>query len=285
MIKKISFGKTGHQSSRAIFGSVSLSRVNQFEADRALDLLWEYGINHIDTAPRYGEAEQRLGPWMKKYRNHFFLATKTNERTYKDAKKQFQQSLDRLQVDNVDLLQFHNLTDVVEREIIMGSGGTLEFLAEAKEKGLTKFIGITGHGLQAPRFHLQTLKRYPFDSVLLPCNYLLMQDQTYVNDFEALLSYCREHQIAVQTIKAIARGYWGDKEWTHSTWYEPLTDEGAIACCIHWVLSIPDIFLNTVGDLRELPKVLKAADEFEQRPPEADMLRTVEQMRMQMLFT
>ena len=111
-----------------------------------------------------------------------------------------------------------------------------------------------------------------------------MQDQTYVNDFEALLSYCREHQIAVQTIKAIARGYWGDKEWTHSTWYEPLTDEGAIACCIHWVLSIPDIFLNTVGDLRELPKVLKAADEFEQRPPEADMLRTVEQMRMQMLF-
>jgi len=284
MIKKISFGKTGHQSSRTIFGSVSLGGVTQSEADRALDLLWEYGINHIDTAPKYGEAELRLGPWMKKYRDQFFLATKTNERTYQDAKEQFQRSLDRLQVDSVDLLQFHNLTDVVEREIIMGPGGALEFLLEAKEKGLTKFIGITGHGLHTPRFHLQTLERYAFDTVLLPCNYLLMQDPTYAADFEKLLSYCREHQIAVQTIKAIARGYWGDKKWSHSTWYEPLTDEGAIAHCVHWVLSIPDIFLNTVGDLQELPKVLKAAAGFEQRPSEDDMRQTVEQMGMQMLF-
>ena len=284
MIKKISFGKTGHQSSRTIFGSVSLGGVTQSEADRALDLLWEYGINHIDTAPKYGEAELRLGPWMKKYRDQFFLATKTNERTYQDAKEQFQRSLDRLQVDSVDLLQFHNLTDVVEREIIMGPGGALEFLLEAKEKGLTKFIGITGHGLHTPRFHLQTLERYAFDTVLLPCNYLLMQDPTYAADFEKLLSHCREHQIAVQTIKAIARGYWGDKKWSHSTWYEPLTDEGAIAHCVHWVLSIPDIFLNTVGDLQELPKVLKAAAGFEQRPSEDDMRQTVEQMGMQMLF-
>ena len=111
-----------------------------------------------------------------------------------------------------------------------------------------------------------------------------MQDQGYAADFEKLLSYCREHQIAVQTIKAIARGYWGDKHWSRATWYEPLSDEGAIARCVHWVLSIPDIFLNTVGDLQELPKVLKAADEFEQRPPEEDMRRTVEQMQMQMLF-
>ena len=183
MIKKFSFGKTGHQSSRAIFGSVSLGRASQPEADRVLDLLWHYGVNHIDTAPKYGEAELRLGPWMKKYREQFFLATKTNERTYQDAKAQFQRSLDRLQVNNVDLLQFHNLTDVVDREIIMGPGGALEFLIEAKEKGLTKFIGITGHGLHTPSFHLQTLQRYPFDSVLLPCNYLLMQDQSYAADF------------------------------------------------------------------------------------------------------
>lgn len=284
MIKKIPFGKTGHQSSRTIFGSVSLGTVSQSEADRALDLLWEYGVNHIDTAPKYGEAELRLGPWMKKYRDQFFLATKTNERTYQDVKEQFQRSLDRLQVDSVDLLQFHNLTDVVEREIIMGPGGALEFLIEAKEKGMTKFIGITGHGLHAPKFHLQTLKRYTFDTVLLPCNYLLMQDQSYSADFEKLLSYCREHLIAVQTIKAIARGYWGDKNWSHSTWYEPLTDEGAIAYCVHWVMSIPDVFLNTVGDLQELPKVLKAANRFEQRPSEEDMRQTVKRMRMQMLF-
>jgi len=284
MIKKISFGKTGHQSSRTIFGSVSLGKVSQAEADRALDLLRQYGVNHIDTAPKYGDAELRLGPWMKKYRDQFFLATKTNERTYQDAKAQFQQSLDRLQVDSVDLLQFHNLTDVVEREIIMGPGGALEFLIEAKEKGLTKFIGITGHGLHTPKFHLQTLQRYPFDSVLLPCNYLLMQDPTYAADFEQLLAYCREHQIAVQTIKAIARGYWGSKTWSHSTWYEPLTDEAAIAQCVHWVLGIPDIFLNTVGDLQELPKVLKAAAAFEQRPSEEVMRQTVERMQMQLLF-
>jgi len=284
MIKKISFGKTGHQSSRTIFGSVSLGQVSQSEADRALDVLWEYGVNHIDTAPKYGEAELRLGPWMKKYRDQFFLATKTNERTYQDAKEQFQRSLDRLQVDSVDLLQFHNLTDVVEREIIMGPGGALEFLIEAKEKGMTKFIGITGHGLHTPKFHLQTLKRYGFDTVLLPCNYLLMQDQNYAADFEQLLSYCNEHQIAVQTIKAIARGYWGDKQWSHNTWYEPLTDEAAIVHCVHWVLGIPDIFLNTVGDLQELPKFLKAATEFEKRPSAEDMRQTVEQMQMQMLF-
>ncbi len=284
MIKKISFGKTGHQSSRTIFGSVSLGRASQSEADRVLDLLWQYGVNHIDTAPIYGEAELRLGPWMKKYRDQFFLATKTDERTYQDAKAQFQRSLERLQVDSVDLLQFHNLTDAVNREIIMGPGGALEFLIEAKEKGLAKFIGITGHGLHTPKFHLQTLQRYPFDSVLLPCNYLLMQDQTYAGDFENLLTYCREHQIAVQTIKAIARGYWGSKKRSRRTWYEPLTDEGAIADCVHWVLSIPNIFLNTVGDLQELPKVLKAAAGFAQRPSEEVMRQTVERMQMQLLF-
>jgi aryl-alcohol dehydrogenase-like predicted oxidoreductase len=284
MIEKIPFGKTGHLSSRTIFGSVSLGGVSQSEADRTLDLLWEYGVNHIDTAPKYGEAELRLGPWMKKYRDQFFLATKTNERTYRDAKDQFQRSLDRLQVDRVDLLQFHNLTDVVEREIIMGPGGALEFLVEAKEKGLTRFIGITGHGLDTPRFHRQTLERFAFDSVLLPCNYLLMQEPNYASEFEQLISYCHERHIAVQTIKAIARGYWGDKKWSRSTWYEPLFDEAAIAKCVHWVFGIPGIFLNTVGDLQELPKLLKAADGFEKRPAEEEMNAIVEKMNMQTLF-
>lgn len=284
MIDKIPFGKTGHQSSRAIFGSVSLGGISQSEADPVLELLWQYGINHIDTAPKYGEAELRLGPWMKKYRNNFFLATKTNERTYQDAKDQFQRSLDRLQVDHVDLLQFHNLTDVVEREIIMGPGGALEFLVEAKEKGLTRFVGITGHGLDAPRFHRQTLERFDFDSVLLPCNYLLMQDPNYAGEFQRLISYCQEHQIAVQTIKSIARGYWGNKEWSRSTWYEPLSNDEAITKCVYWVLGIPGIFLNTVGDVQELPKVLKAADSFEKRPADEEMKAVVEEMKMQTLF-
>jgi aryl-alcohol dehydrogenase-like predicted oxidoreductase len=164
MIDKISFGKTGHQSSRTIFGAVSLWEASQSEADRALDLLWEFGVNHIDTAPSYGDSEQRLGPWMKKYRDQFFLATKTSEQTYQDSKDQFYRSLDRLQVDSVDLLQFHNLTDAITRETIFKPGGALEFLIEAKEQGLTRNIGITGHGLDTPRFHMQTLKRFAFDS-------------------------------------------------------------------------------------------------------------------------
>jgi len=284
MIEKMPFGKTGHHSSRAIFGSVSLGGASQSEADRALDLLWEFGVNHIDTAPKYGEAERRLGPWMKNYRDQFFLATKANERTYQDAKDQFQRSLERLQVDSVDLLQFHNLTDVVEREIILGPGGAIEFLIEAKEKGLTKYIGITGHGLDAPKFHRQTLERFAFDTVLLPCNYLLMREPSYANEFQKLLSYCQKRQIAVQTIKSIARGYWGNKKWNRSTWYEPLTNEDAITKSVHWVLGIPGIFLNTVGDLQELPKVLKAADIYEERPPDEEMNRLVEEMKMQTLF-
>jgi aryl-alcohol dehydrogenase-like predicted oxidoreductase len=285
MIEKIPFGKTGHNSSRAIFGSAGLGTANQFEADRALDTLLEFGINHIDTAPRYGDAELRVGAWMKRYRNEFFLATKTSERTYQSAKEQFHRSLDRLQVDHVDLLQLHNLTDVVEREIIMRPGGALDFLVEAKENGLTRFIGVTGHGLQAPKFHHQTLERHAFDSVLLPCNYLLMQDRNYADEFKKLTSYCHERQIAVQTIKAIAKGYWGNTTRNRSTWYEPLTDKDAIAKCVHWVLGFPHIFLNTVGDLTELPKVLRAAACFEKCPSTAEMDGIVKMLCMDTLFS
>lgn len=284
MIDKIPFGKTGHNSSRTIFGSVSLSEVSQQEADRILDLLFEFGVNHIDTAPTYGEAELRLGPWMKRYRDQFFLATKTDEQTYLDAKEQFYRSLDRLQVESVDLIQFHNLIDVVDRETIFGPSGALEFMIEAKTQGLTRYIGITGHGLDTPRFHLQTLERFEFDSVLLPCNYLLMQNPNYAAGFQKLLSYCHRHQIAVQTIKAIARGYWGNNKRSHRTWYEPLTDAEAIAANVHWVLDIPGIFLNTVGELQELPKVLKAASNYKQRPSEKHMSLVVEKMKMQTLF-
>lgn len=284
MIAKIPFGKTGHQSSRTIFGAVSLGAASQYEADQTLDLLWKYGVNHIDTAPSYGEAESRLGPWMKKYRDQFFLATKIDKETFKESKDQFYRSLDSLQVDSVDLIQFHNLTDAISRETIFEPGGSLEFVVDAKEKGLTKNIGITGHGMDTPRFHLQTLKRFAFDSVLLPCNYLLSQEPAYAKEFQKLLSYCRDNMIAVQTIKAIARGYWGDHKKSHYTWYEPLTDEKAIEKNVQWVLGIPDVFLNTVGDLQELPKVLKAASRFKHRPSNECMDNVAKDMKMQTLF-
>ena len=211
MIETQPFGRTDHMSTRAIFGSACLRRASQDEADRVLELLLRYGINHLDTAPRYGDAELRLGPWMKHYRKQFFLATKTDKWSYEEARDQLYRSLGRLQVDQVDLLQLHNLTDVVNREQIMGPRGALEFLVEARDKKLTRFIGITGHGLEAPRMHRQSLERFDFDTILLPCNYLLMQNQGYAADFNHLISYCGKRNIAIQTIKSIARGFWGKK--------------------------------------------------------------------------
>lgn len=284
LIEKQPFGRTGHKSTRTIFGSASLWRASQAEADNVLELLLKFGINHIDTAPRYGDAELRLGPWMKRYRDKFFLATKIDERTYEKAREQFHRSLERLQVDQVDLLQLHNLTDVVQREIIMGPEGALKFMVEARDEGLTRFIGITGHGIQAAEMHRNTLDRFAFDTVLLPCNYLLMQNHYYATTFNDLVSYCVEGNIAVQTIKSIARGFWGTKHRTHVTWYEPLTDEEAITKSVHWVLGRAGIFLNTVGDIQELPKVLAAAASFQSPPPDEEMTMLTEKQDVEPLF-
>jgi aryl-alcohol dehydrogenase-like predicted oxidoreductase len=267
-----------------IFGSACLRRASQPEADKALEILLEFGINHIDTAPLYGDAELRIGPWMKHHRDQFFLATKTDKRTYQDAREQFLRSLDRLQVDRVDLLQMHNLTDVVFRETVMGPGGALEFLVEIKEKGLARFIGITGHGILAPKMHLQSLDRFAFDSVLLPCNYLLMQNPDYARDFKNLISYCAERNIAVQTIKSIARGLWGNKPRSHVTWYEPLTDDESISKSVHWVLGKAGIFLIAVGDIQELPKFLTAAANYQSPPSDEEMRSMVQRENVTSLF-
>jgi aryl-alcohol dehydrogenase-like predicted oxidoreductase len=283
-ISKQCFGTTGHMSTRTIFGSVCLRRVGQDDADNILELLLKYGVNHIDTAPLYGDAELRLGPWMKHHRDQFFLATKTDKRTYQEAREQLYRSLDRLQVDRVDLLQMHNLTDVVYRETAMGPGGALEFLVEARDKGLTRFIGVSGHGIQAPKMLLENLKRFAFDTVLLPCNYLLMQNPYYSDSFDNLILYCREQNIAVQTIKSIARGLWGNKPRSHVTWYEPLTDEVSIIKSVHWVLGIAGIFLIAVGDIQELPKVLAAAANFESQPSIEEMEVVVAKQGMKPLF-
>lgn len=284
IIEKKPFGNTGYLSTRAIFGAVCLSQATQDAADEVLDALFEYGINHIDVAPSYGDAELRVGPWMKQYREQFFLATKTDKLTYQDAREQFQRSLDRLQVDRVDLLQMHNLTDVVRREFALRPGGALDFLVEARDKGLARFIGITGHGILAPKMHLQSLERFDFDTVLLPCNYLLMQNPNFCADFNQLNSYCREHSIAVQTIKSAARGLWGDKPRNHTTWYEPLNNEDAVNKSVQWVMGKTDAFLITTGDLQVLPKFLAAAAGFQKSPSDEDMEAMVTQQGMQALF-
>jgi aryl-alcohol dehydrogenase-like predicted oxidoreductase len=283
-IEKLPFGRTGHRSSRTVFGSFCLKNLSQESADRVLELLFRYEINHIDTAPGYGDAELRIGPWMKQNRNRFFLATKTDKRTYAEAREQFHRSLDRLQADRVDLLQLHNLTDVVGREVVMGPAGALEFLIEAKQSGLARFIGVTGHGILAPGMHRQSLAQYPFDSVLLPCNYLLMQNPYYAGEFDRLLALCRKQATAVQTIKSAARGLWGERTRTCHTWYEPLNGEEAITRAVHWALGIPDTFLVTPGEASLLPMVLSAAANYQGPPSDEAMRRMVEQEGMSPLF-
>jgi len=285
MIAKQLFGRTGYLSTRALFGAAALGRVTQDEADRTLDVLLSYGVNHIDTAASYGEAELRIGPWMREHRKNFFLATKTEKRTYQEAKEELHRSLERLKVDSVDLWQMHVLVKPEEWEIAMGAGGALEAFVEAREQKLVRFLGVTGHGLMTPNIHFHSLERFDFDSILLPYNFVLMQDPEYQSSFDKLLTVCKERNVAVQTIKTICRCPWGDRVPTRATWYEPLEDRDALEHAVHWALGNPQVFINTVGDIHLLPKVLDAANNFETRPADEVMLHDVEQYDIASLFT
>ncbi|MDK2859138.1 MAG: hypothetical protein PWP25_324 [Sphaerochaeta sp.] len=279
------FGKTGHTSSRVLFGAAAFGEVSQKEADETLALLLDNGINHIDTARSYGEAELRIGPWMKKHRSSFFLASKTNKRTKEEALEELKQTLKRLQTDHLDLWQLHYLVEPDEWETAMGEGGALEAAIEAKEQGLVRFIGVTGHGVGAPSAHLKSLEVYDFDSVLLPYNYSMMQNSLYREQAEKLFHVCKERSIAVQTIKSLARGELGDKEKLYATWYDPLTDEASIQKAVHWVLSNEQVFLNSTGDIHILPHILKAAQEPIRKPSDKEMEALVKQEGITPLFS
>lgn len=286
MIPKMLFGRTGHESTRTLFGAAALGRVTQAEADATLEVLLQFGVNHIDTAFSYGEAEDRIGPWMAAHRQDFFLATKTGERTYQAARDQIRRSLERMRVTQVDLIQLHNLVDPAEWETALGPDGALRAAIEARDEGLVRFIGVTGHGVTAPAMHIKSLERFDFDSVLLPCNYTMMQNPQYAADFAALLSLARARRVAVQTIKSLTRGPWGDKARTRATWYEPLEDQADIDRAVHWLLGAqPHVFLNTSGDIHLLPRILDAASRFVQAPSDAEMQMMVERLSMTPLFT
>jgi aryl-alcohol dehydrogenase-like predicted oxidoreductase len=285
MIQRQPFGRTGHSSTRVIFGGAALGRVSQARADQVLDLLLRYGINHIDTAASYGDSELRIGPWMKDHRDHFFLATKTDERTRDGAWDELQRSLDRLQVDHVDLWQMHYLVDPAEWQIAMGPGGALEAFVEARDRGLVRFLGVTGHDLAIAAMHQRSLARFDFDSVLLPYNYPLMQNPVYAADFETLLDLCRQRDVAVQTIKSLTRRPWGDIPHDHATWYQPFDTQPDIDRAVHWVLGRPGIFLNSAADVDLLPMVLDAAARLQTRPSEAEMQAAAERLDMEPLFT
>ncbi len=255
------------------------------EAERTLELLLEHGVNHIDTAASYGDSELRIAPWLKRHPGAFFVATKTDARDYKGAKEELHRSLDRLGVDHVDLLQLHNLVDVIEWEFALREDGALEAAVEAREEGLIRSIGVTGHGLSIPAMHRRSLARFPFDSVLLPYNFRQMQDERYAGEFEALAATCEKGGVAMQTIKSIALAPWDGRPQTASTWYEPLTDPADITLAVHWVLGREGVFLNTAGDVNLLPLVLAAADGFAgERPSEERMNELVLRHALRPLF-
>ncbi len=285
MIDRLPFGRTGHQSSRAIFGAAALGSMRQEAADRLLPVLREFGVNHLDTAAVYGDSELRLEPWLRENRDDFFLATKTRARTREEAGAEIERSLTRLGVERVDLLQLHNLVDPDEWAVALGPGGALEAALAARDAGRVRFLGVTGHGTRAAEMHLRSLERFEFDSVLVPCSFALLRDAATAADFDELLAVCRERGVAVQTIKAVARRRWreGDSARRFS-WYEPLRDPDAVRRSVRWVLRHPGVFLNTSSDASLLRPTLEAVRDAEAPPADAEMARDVSAQGIEPIF-
>jgi len=274
VIDRAPFGRTGHESSRVIFGAACLWRMDEARAARLLELLLAHGVNHLDVAADYGDAELALAPWLAEHRDDFFLATKTGDRTADGARASLERSLERMGVDRVDLIQLHNLVEPDEWEVAHAPGGALESLLRAREEGLTRFVGVTGHGTRIPARHRASLERFDYDSVLLPYNVALLQDDTYRAEVEALLATCAERGVAVQTIKAVARRRWTE-DGPHHSWYEPLEDPDAIGRAVRNVLARPGLFLNTSSDARLLAPTLAAAESDLPAPTDEELAADV----------
>jgi len=228
MLESAQFGRTGHSSTRVVFGGAALGEVSQDTADQVLEVLREYGVNHLDTAASYGDSELRIAPWLVGHRDDYFLATKTGERSGSGARAQLELSLTRLGVDHVDLIQLHNLVEEDEWEEAHSPQGAVAALSQARDEGLCRFIGVTGHGLRIPAMHLRSLERFDFDSVLFPYNFTLRADDAYRATTDELIAVCAERRVAVQTIKSIARGRRpADATGGRRSGYEPLEDRPA----------------------------------------------------------
>jgi aryl-alcohol dehydrogenase-like predicted oxidoreductase len=255
-------GRTGHLSTVVTFGAAAIGRVEQGVADRAIQTALDHGVNHIDVAPRYGDAELRFKPWMPTIRERIFLGCKTNQRTRDAAKAELHRSLERLGTDRLDLYQLHSVGKLPDLDACTAKGGALEALVEAREQGLTRWLGITGHTHDAPRTHLEALRRFDFDTVMFPLNFVLWSMPEYRRDTEALLAECGRRDVGVHIIKTVAKDPWGERPRTHTTWYEPFTDQTTIDRAVAFVLSKPVATLTTAGDVTVMPKVIEAADRF-----------------------
>jgi aryl-alcohol dehydrogenase-like predicted oxidoreductase len=267
-----------------IFGGAALGSVSQDVADRALDVLLTFGVNHIDVAASYGDAELRVAPWLARHPGAFFLGTKTGKRTAAEAREELHRSLDRMKVDRIDLWQLHNLSDPIEWDRALSPGGAIDAAVEAREAGLIRFIGVTGHGAQIAATHRRSLSRFDFDSVLLPYNFTTVQSEYYAENFDALQKLCQERNAAVQTIKSQAYRPWSGRERTTNTWYQALEDQRDIDVATHWAMGRAGIFVITPSDVNLLPKVLDAATRYESRPSDEDMRGLVKRLEMEPLF-
>lgn len=285
VIERAPFGRTGHASTRALFGAAALSKATEADADRALEIVERFGLNHIDTAASYGDSELRLAPWLRgNGRDRFFLATKTGERTYRSARDQIRESLHRLGVGHVDLIQLHNLVDPAEWEIALGPDGALRAAVEARDAGLARFIGVTGHGTTVAARHRESLARFDFDTVLFPYNATQLRDPAYAADVEALLALCAERDVAVQTIKSVTLGPWIERPADARTWYEPLTEQADIDLAVRFVLARDRLFLNTASDIDLLAKILDAVARGGPKPSDAETDALLERRGMAPLF-
>ena len=256
------FGRTGHMSTVAIFGAAAFSKISQEEADKVMEMVIEADINHIDVAPSYGQAEERIGPWMPRERGRFFLGCKTMERTQAGAWNEMQASLKRLQTESFDLYQCHAITTMEELDSVTMTGGALEAFVKAREEGLTKYLGITGHGVDAPQIYLEALRRFGFDSVLFPINFVQMANPEYRKYTEELIATCKTKDVGTMIIKSITKAPWGERQHTATTWYEPFNQMDEIQRAVNFVLSYDVTGLCTAGDTRILPMVLKACENF-----------------------
>jgi aryl-alcohol dehydrogenase-like predicted oxidoreductase len=285
MISTLPFGRTGHESTRTIFGAAAFWETPQKDVDATMDLILQNGINHVDTAASYGQSEILLGDWIKRNGRPFFLASKTEDRTKQSAYDSIRRSLERLHVDHIDMIQLHALHEEQDWNITFGPGGAMEAVIQARDEGLARFIGVTGHGVLVPEFHLRSLAQFDFDAVLLPYNHVMMQNPHYSDGFHKLTELCKQRNTAVQTIKGITHSPWNDMQHTRTTWYRPLEEQADIDLAVHWVLGNPHVFLNTAADINILPRTLDATHRFESLPTDEQMQSLTERLKMEPLFT
>jgi aryl-alcohol dehydrogenase-like predicted oxidoreductase len=254
-------GRLGRMNSVLIFGGAALSEVTEEEADRAISLALEAGVDHFDTAADYGDSELHYGRWMPEIRGGIFLSTKTGERDKDVARRQIESSLERLRVDHVDLIQLHAVNDL--EDLDRAISGALEAAVEARDVGMAGAVGITGHGHEAPATHLEALRRYPFDTVMTPWNYVLSTDEGYRQDFEALVEEIERQDAGLMTIKTVSRRNWPEgnpvEGQRRATWYEPFEEQEYIDAAVSFVLAREEITgIPMVGDVGLIGTITEA---------------------------